>query len=254
MSESSPGRTQRLLNSSIGQKLVMGATGVILVGFVLVHMAGNLQVYIGSDTFNHYAATLQGLGPLLWVARIVLLVATGLHIWAAVRLTQQNWNARPHAYAGVRRFDKATYAGRFMRASGVVVLAFIVFHILHFTVGAIQPDNHALHEVLRGDVWVRESSPQILAQVPAHMQRHDAYSMFVLGFQNVLVSVAYIVANILLGRHLGHGIASMLATLGLAKGASQRRTAERIGLTVAMIIMLGNISFPIAVLSGVVHL
>lgn len=253
MSESSPGRTQSLLNSSIGLKFLMGATGVILVGFVLVHMAGNLQMYIGSDTFNHYAQTLQGNLPLLWTARVVLLVATFVHIWSAIRLTQINWRARPQAYAGARRYDRATYAGLFMRGSGLVVLAFIVFHILHFTVGVVQPENFALHEVLRGDVWVRESAPAVLAHTPEHMQRHDAYSMFILGFQNPIVSAAYILANVLLGRHLSHGIASGFATLGLAKG-KQRITTERIGMAIAWLVMLGNISFPIAVLAGVLHL
>ncbi len=253
MSESSPGRTQRLLNSSIGLKFVMGLTGLILVGFVLVHLAGNLQIYIGSDAFNTYAQTLKGMPPVVWAVRITLLIATILHVWSAIRLTRMNWAARPQAYAGRRRYDRATYAGLFMRGSGVVVLAFIIFHLLHFTIGAVQHDNFVLHEVLRGDVWVRETNPAVLAQLPEHMQRHDAYSMFVLGFQNPIVSAAYIIANLLLGRHLAHGIASMLATLGFSKG-KQRITAERIGTAIATVVMLGNISFPIAVLAGVIHL
>lgn len=253
MSESSPGRTQRLFNSSIGLKLLMGATGVILVGFVIIHLLGNLQMYIGSDAFNHYAQTLQGNPPLVWSARIVLLGAVLVHIWSAILLTRLNWRARPQPYASPRRYDRTTYAALFMRGSGVVILAFIVFHILHFTVGAIQPENYSLHEVLRGDVWVREQNPTILAQVPAHMQRHDAYSMFILGFQNPIVSAAYIVANLLLGRHLSHGIASGFATLGLAKG-KQRITTERIGTAIATFVMIGNIAFPIAVLTGILHL
>ena len=252
MTESSPGRARRLLNSSIGLKFVMGVTGLILVGFVLVHLAGNLQVYIGSDTFNTYAQTLKGMPPVVWAVRIVLLIAVLLHIWSAVRLTQMNWTARPQAYAR-RKYDRTSYAALFMRGSGVVVLAFIVFHLLHFTVGAVQHENFVLHEVLRSDVWVREPNPDIVAKLPAHLQRHDAYSMFVLGFQNPIVSAAYIVAVLLLGRHLSHGIASMLATLGYSKGR-QRVNAERIGQTIAAIVMLGNMSFPIAVLAGVVHL
>ena len=253
MSEASPGRLQRLLNSSIGLKFAMGLTGFILVGFVLIHLAGNLQVYLGPDAFNTYAQMLKGMPPLVWAVRITLLVAALVHIWAAVRLTRMNWAARPHAYATRRRYDRTSYAALFMRGSGVVVLAFIVFHLLHFTVGAIQHDNFVLHEVLRGDAWVRENNPNVLAQLPAHMQRHDAYSMFVLGFQNWLISAAYIVATVLLGRHLGHGVASMLATLGYSRG-KQRVQAERIGTTIAAIVMLGNLSFPIAVLAGVIHL
>lgn len=253
MSESNPGRIHRLLFSSIGAKFVMGATGVILVGFVLVHMLGNLQIYIGPDTFNHYAQTLKGTAPLLWGVRVTLLVAVTLHIWAAVRLTRMNWTARPQAYAARRRYDRTSYAALFMRGSGVVVLAFIIYHLLHFTIGVVQPASFDLHEVLRGDVWVRETNAQVIAALPTHHVRHDAYSMFVYGFQNWLVSASYIVAVLLLGRHLSHGVASMLATLGYSKGR-RRLTAERIGAAIAAVVTLGNLSFPIAVLAGVVHL
>lgn len=253
MSESSPGRNHSLLSSSIGLKFAMGVTGVVLVGFVLVHMAGNLQVYIGSDTFNHYAQTLKGTPPLLWGVRITLLTAVAIHIWSALQLTQKNWAARPQAYASPRRYDRTSYAALFMRGSGLVILAFIIFHLLHFTIGTIQHDNFVLHEVLRGDTWVREENVKILAATPEHMQRHDAYSMFVRGFQNPIIAASYIVANLLLGRHLSHGIASGFATLGYSKG-HQRVTAERIGTTIATIVTLGNLSFPIAVLAGVIHL
>lgn len=253
MSESSPGRMQRLLYSSIGAKFVMGVTGVILVGFVLVHMLGNLQIYIGPDTFNHYAQTLKGTLPLLWGVRITLIVAAALHIWAAVRLTRMNWAARPQVYAARRRYDRTSYAALFMRGSGVVILAFVVYHLLHFTIGTVLPENFHLREVLRNDVWVRESNAQLIAALPAHHVRHDAYSMFVLGFQNWIVAASYMFAVLLLGRHLSHGVASMLATLGYSKGRS-RITAERIGAAIAAVITLGNLSFPIAVLAGVVHL
>lgn len=253
MSESSPGRMQRLLHSSIGAKLVMGVTGVILVGFVLVHMLGNLQLYMGPGTFNSYAQTLKGTLPLLWGTRITLLVAVVLHIWAAVRLTGMNRAARPQAYAHARRYDRTTYAALFMRGSGLVVLAFIVYHLLHFTIGVVLPDNFALREVLRNEVWVRETNAQLIAALPAHHVRHDAYSMLVLGFQNWIVAGSYIVANLLLARHLSHGVASMLATLGYSKGRN-RVTAERIGAATAGLILVGNLSFPIAVLAGVIHL
>ncbi|MBK9755748.1 MAG: succinate dehydrogenase cytochrome b subunit [Nannocystis sp.] len=253
MSESSPGRPHSLLGSSIGLKFVMGATGVVLVGFILAHMAGNLQIYLGSDVFNHYAQTLKGTPPLLWTVRIVVLSAVLLHIASAWRLTQKNWAARPQAYASPRRYDRTSYAALFMRGSGLVVLAFIIFHLLHFTIGTIQHEHFVLHEVLRGDVWVREENVKILASVPEHMQRHDAYSMFVRGFQNPIIAGSYILANLLLGRHLSHGVASGFATLGYSKGG-QRQVAERIGTTIATLVTLGNISFPIAVLAGVVHL
>lgn len=253
MSESSPGRIQRLLYSSIGAKFVMGVTGVILVGFVLIHMLGNLQVYIGSDTFNGYAQMLKGTPALVWGTRITLIVAVLLHIWAALRLTRVNWAARPQQYAHARRYQRTTYAALFMRGSGLVILAFIVFHILHFTVGAIQHENFTLHEVLRNGTWVRENNADLIAKLAPHDVRHDAYSMFVLGFKNWIVAAAYIVANLLLARHLSHGIASMLATLGYSKG-SNRTTAERISAAIAGLVLLGNISFPIAVLANIIHL
>jgi succinate dehydrogenase / fumarate reductase, cytochrome b subunit len=253
MPESSEGRLRKLWNSSIGPKIVMGLTGVILVGFVLVHMAGNLQIYIGSETFNNYAQTLQSMKAVVWATRVVLLVSVLLHIAAAYRLTIVNMRARPQAYAAARRYGKTSYAALFMRGSGVVLLAFIVFHILHFTVGAIQHDNWDLHEVLRNGVWVREANPDILAKLPADQVRHDAYSMFVRGFQNPLVAGWYVLSMLLLGSHLRHGVSSMLATLGLSYG-SARALAERVGLAVAALVMLGNISFPIAVQAGLVHL
>lgn len=253
MSQSIPGRAQSLFRSSIGLKLVMGVTGVILVGFALVHMAGNLQVYLGANVFNSYAQMLKGTMALVWAVRVTLLVAVGLHIWAAVRLTGTNWTARPRGYESSRNYGRTSYAALFMRGSGVVILAFLVFHILHFTVGAVQHDNYTLYEVLRDDVWVREANEALLANLPAHHIRHDAYSMFVLGFQNVWVSASYIVAMVLLGSHLSHGVASMLATLGYSTGP-QRAQAERIGATIAAVITLGNLSFPIAVLAGVITL
>lgn len=253
MSESSPGRIQRLLYSSIGAKFVMGLTGLILVGFVLVHMLGNLQVYIGADTFNHYAQTLKGMPALVWATRITLIVAVLLHIWSALRLTRMNWAARPQQYAHARRYQRTSYAALFMRGSGLVVLAFIVFHILHFTVGAVQHENFTLHEVLRNGVWVRETSEKLIASLPPQDVRHDAYSMFVLGFKNWIVAASYIVANLLLARHLSHGIASMLATLGYSKGGN-RNTAERLSAAIAGLVLVGNLSFPIAVLAGVIHL
>lgn len=253
MSETSPGRLQRLWNSSIGPKLVMGVTGLILVGFAFVHMAGNLQIYAGRDTFNHYAQTLKGTPLLLWGVRVGLLVSVVLHIAAAVRVTRMNWAARPQPYATPRKYRRTTFAALFMRGSGLVLLAFIVYHLLHFTVGVVQPETFDLHEVLRGDVWLPEANAEVLKQTPAHMQRHDAYGMFVRGFQQPAIAISYIVAMLLLGSHLRHGTVSMFATLGYHKG-QQKRIAERVGLTLAAVITLANLSFPIAVLAGIVTL
>lgn len=250
MSESSEGRLRRLWNSSIGPKILMGLTGLILVGFVLVHMLGNLQIYLGPEVFNSYAAFLQGTPELLWPARFTLLGAVLLHIAAAVRLTRLNWIARPHAYAAARRHGHTSYAALFMRGSGVVVLAFIVFHLLHFTIGAVQPAAHDVHEVLKNGVWLRESN---IEKVPHELIRHDAYSMFIVGFQNPIIAASYMVATLLLGSHLRHGVSSMLATLGLTTGRAYT-LAEQASVAVAALVTLGNLSFPIAVQAGLLTL
>lgn len=257
MSETqTPGRLSRLINSSIGAKIVMALTGVVLVGFLVVHMAGNLQVYIGPEKFNGYAQGLKGTPALVWGVRLVLLASIGLHIWSALKLKAINSAARPRDYAAPRTYRKTNAAARMMLLSGVVVLAFIVYHLLHFTIGAVQPDSFHLHEIfdVATQTWVRADNPALVEQLPHHMVRHDAYSMFVRGFQHPLVAGSYIVAMLLLGMHLAHAVSSMLHTLGLSKGAARRRTNERIGAAIATIIVLGNLSFPIAVQAGLVHL
>lgn len=252
MSESSEG-LRRLWNSSIGPKIVMGLTGVIGVGFVLVHMIGNLQIYLGAEVFNSYAQFLQGTPEILWPARITLLTAVLLHIAAAVRLTRLNWAARPHAYAAARKYGHTSYAALFMRGSGVVLLAFIVFHILHFTVGAVQPAEYDVHEVLKNGLWHYEGNHELIKTLPAELVRHDAHRMFIRGFQSPIVAAAYVVATLLLGSHLRHGVSSMIATLGMGTGRA-RLLAERAGTSVAALVTLGNLSFPIAVQAGLLTL
>ena len=211
--------------STIGRKAVMAVTGVFLVGFVVAHMVGNLQVYLGPAAMNHYARFLREVlhGSGLWIARATLLTAVTLHIWAAATLTLESWRARPVKY---RRWkaDESTYASRTMRWGGVILLLFIVYHLLHFTFGTVHPDF-----------------------VPG-----DVYHNFVAGFQSVSVSAFYILANLALGLHLYHGVWSMLRTLGVSH---PRYVALSKGLAavVAGVVAGGNISFPIAVLAGVVR-
>lgn len=250
------GKLSTLTNSTIGAKIVMAVTGVILVGFLVVHMLGNLQVYLGPDALNHYAQSLKATPPLVWGVRGVLLVSLVAHVWAALRLKKINDAARPQPYAVPRRYRVTSPAARFMLLSGLVVLAFIVYHLLHFTVGTVQANNFNLHEVLdvATQTWVRSDNEALLAKLPPHMVRHDVYSMFVRGFMNPLVAGSYIVAQLLLGMHLSHAVASMLHTLGLSKGTDARERNIRVGRAIAAVIVLGNLSFPIAVQAGLVHL
>lgn len=212
------------LGSSIGRKAIMALTGVILFGFVLGHMIGNLQVYLGPEAMNGYALFLRQVlhGAGLWVARAVLLLAVGLHIWAAISLTLSSRAARPIGYRQLK-WKESTYASRTMRWSGVIILFFVIYHLLHFTFGTVHPS------FIEGDV----------------------YHNFVAGFRSVPVSLFYIVAMVLLGLHLRHGVWSMFQTLGVSH-PRYIRMAHVGAWLFATIIVIGNISFPIAILAGIV--
>ncbi len=219
-----PARAYAFLRSSLGLKIVMALTGLVLFGFVVAHMIGNLQVYLGREAFNAYAESLRALGhgAPLWVARGVLLLSVVLHVWSAWRLTLLNRAARPVGYREVERRE-STYASRTMRWSGVTLLLFVVYHLMHFTFG------------------VRAVHPQFV--------RGDAYHNFVTGFQSPLVSAFYILAMLALGLHLYHGAWSFMQTLGLSHPRYDHlRYAFAALFTV--VVLAGNISFPLAVLAG----
>lgn len=236
-----------LFSSSIGRKILMAVTGLILIGFVIGHLVGNLQVFQDPDHINGYAQFLQQLGPLLWVARIGLLVAVGIHIWAGIALSLENTKARgPEAY-GVKHTIQATLASRTMRLTGIVVLAFLIYHLAHFTIGAAQAST--FKENLKPYTMQHEYRVAGFPVVSAGTQVHDVHSMVILGFQHPIVSLFYILAVGLLSFHLLHGVDSMFQTLGL------RSTRWSTGLrTFALIFCLayfvGNLAIPGAVLAG----
>jgi succinate dehydrogenase cytochrome b subunit len=210
----------RFFASSIGKKVVMAVTGAALFGFVIAHMLGNLQVYQGPAALNAYAAGLRHLGALLWLARGILLVAALLHVWSAYSLTQMNRAARPEGYRE-KEYRESTYASRTMRWSGVFLLLFIVYHVLHMTFGTVHPD------FIPGDV----------------------YHNFVVGFRQTLVSVVYIVAMLALGLHLYHGVWSFLQTLGLSH-PRYNHLRHAFATLVTVLVVVGNISMPVAVMMG----
>jgi succinate dehydrogenase / fumarate reductase cytochrome b subunit len=215
--------------SYVGKKIVMATSGIVLFGFVLIHMLGNLKLYQGEDKLNAYAEWLRVVGaPLLphegalWIFRIVLLAAVGLHVLSAYQVTRISQKARPVSYKG-REAIQATYASRTIRWGGVILLLFIVYHLAHLTVGSVHPD----------------------------FEHGEVYRNVVTGLSVWWVSAFYIAANLALGLHLYHGLWSMLQTLGVtASGASDWR--RRSAAVFAWVVTLGNISFPIAVLTGVV--
>lgn len=235
-----------LFRSTIGRKILMALTGLILIGFVVGHLVGNLQVFSAPDKINGYAHFLQSLGPLLWVARIGLLVAVAIHVWAATVLTLENHAARDVAY-GVKHTIRATLASRTMRWSGYVVLAFIVYHIAHFTLGVAGAESFktALPEYTMQGEYHIAGFPVVAAGAVVH----DVHSMVILGFQNVLVSVFYIIAVGLLSVHLLHGTDSMFQTLGL-RSTRWSGALRKICLLFAAVYFLGNLAIPGAVLLG----
>jgi succinate dehydrogenase / fumarate reductase, cytochrome b subunit len=235
-----------LFRSTIGRKILMAVTGLILIGFVIGHLVGNLQVFSGPDKLNGYAHFLQSLGPLLWIARIGLLLAVGIHIWAATVLTLENHAARDVAYS-VKHTIRATLASRMMRWTGYVVAAFIVYHLAHFTLGFAQAASFKTQ--LAPYTMTSEYHVAGFPVVAPGTEVHDVYAMVVLGFQNVIVSVFYIIAVGLLSLHLLHGTDSMFQTLGVR---SSRWSA---GLRVVCILFatayfVGNLAIPGAVLMG----
>jgi succinate dehydrogenase / fumarate reductase cytochrome b subunit len=223
------GRAARFYEAPIGKKAVMAITGFMLVGYVLAHMLGNLQIYSSNpNQINTYAAFLHNPASagLLWGARTVLLLAVVLHITAAVQLFFQNRAARPIGY--VKKDDvPASYAARTMVWSGPIVAAFVIFHVLHLTVGAVLP--------LR-DVADNPITPDVRANVIA-------------GFQNYGVSAFYIFAMILLCMHLYHGIWSMCQSLGVSH-PRYTRWLKKASAVLAILIAIGNCSIPIAVMAG----
>jgi succinate dehydrogenase / fumarate reductase cytochrome b subunit len=201
-----------LFGSSIGRKILMALTGLVLIGFVVGHLVGNLQVFSHPDKLNGYAHFLQSLGPTLWFARIGLLVCVAIHIWAATVLTLESKRARGTEPYGVKTWIQATLSSRYMRWTGYVVLAFILYHLAHFTVGAAQ--TATFKETLPAYTMVGDYHILGFTVVEAGTKVHDVHSMVVLGFQAPLVALFYILAVGLLSLHLLHGMDSLFQTVG----------------------------------------
>jgi len=217
-------------HSSIGRKMIVAVTGAILILFVIGHLLGNLQIFLGPEWINSYSQHLRDLGPLLWIVRFVLLCTVVLHIYFTILLAIENRRARPESYIDKENV-KATWASRHMVASGLVVLAFIIFHLLHFT--------------------ARKFNPQFPLLKLDPLNRYDVYSMMVYGFQNVYVSAFYVIGLFLLTLHLTHGASSFLQSLGLNNKNLNPRLAFA-GRVFAWLLFLGYTSIPVAVLVGLI--
>jgi succinate dehydrogenase / fumarate reductase cytochrome b subunit len=216
--------------SSVGKKMIVAITGVILILFVMGHLLGNLQIFLGPDWINGYSQHLRDLGPLLWAIRLFLLVAVIIHIWVTIQLAIENRRARPERYMD-RQYVKATFASRHMVVSGLIVLAFIIYHIAHFT--------------------VRVTDPRFALLKMDPLGHYDVYSMMVYGFQNYYVSGFYVLGLFLLALHLTHGSSSFFQSLGLNDKKLTPRFALG-GRIFAWLLFIGYTSIPVAILTGVI--
>jgi succinate dehydrogenase / fumarate reductase cytochrome b subunit len=223
-----------IFSSSLGKKYIMAVTGLVMFLFVLGHLAGNLQIFLGPEAINRYGHFLQSNPELIWPARIFLLLMLVLHVWSAVKLSAENKAARPIPY-GAWQPVGSTYASRTMLMSGLIVFVFIIYHLLHFTV-QVQNVN------LTGQSFIDFTDPQ---------KRHDIYRMMIVGFSNGWVSGFYILGMALLCLHLSHGASSMFQSIGW-KSPVYGPFLDKASRWLAIAIFLGYTSIPVAILLGLV--
>src|SRR5437899_2694971 len=221
-----------IFSSSLGRKYIMAVTGFVLFLFVIGHLAGNLQIFLGPEAINRYGHFLQTNVELIWPARIFLLLMVGLHIWAASKLSLENRAARPIGYVQYQPFG-SSYASRTMLMSGIIILVFVIYHILHFTV-------QWQYVNFTGQSFVDFTDPQ---------KRHDIFKMMVVGFSNIWVCGFYILGLALLCLHLSHGASSMFQSIGW-KNQAYGPLLDKVARIVAILIFAGYISIPIAILCG----
>ena len=215
--------------SSIGKKVVVAVTGICLMLFVLGHLLGNLQIYLGEEQLNSYSQHLQDLGPLLWIVRIALLAIVVTHIVSTIQLALQNRAAKPQKYV-IKGYQRSTLASRTMVISGLIVLCFIIFHLLHFTFQVVHPEFRNLHDA---------------------QGRHDVYHMMIAGFRRPLISFFYVLGLFLLANHVSHGFQSVTQTLGI----NNRKISGLIsncGRIFSWFVFIGFVSIPATILLGIV--
>ncbi len=224
------------LKSSVGGKYLVAVTGLVLTIFVIVHMAGNLQVFLGPQAINTYAESLKKNAGLLWTARIILIAAFIVHIGTALWLNWKAKQARPVRYV-YERTVQASFASRHMVITGLVILVFTLFHIAHYTLGIVVEAHLPSGETVN------------YLQLRDAQGRPDVYSMMIYGFRNPIISVLYIIAQLCLFLHLTHGVASMFQTVGLNAPRAQR-LIRTIAWVVALVVCLGNIGIVTGVWFG----
>lgn len=217
-------RLKVFLTSTLGCKYIMALTGLGLIGFVILHMLGNLQIFLGAEALNHYAQTLEDLGPLLWMARSGLFTIFVIHLGCALTLARRNAKARPDPYIKHATIQ-ASWASLYMIQTGIVILIFVIYHILHFTLGVIDPST--------------------MIHPPVGEHHHDVYQMVVGAFRQWPVALVYIVAQFFLAAHLWHGASSLFQSLGL-NHEKYNKLIRCFGPALATLIFIGNSAIPVA--------
>ncbi|MBS1537510.1 MAG: succinate dehydrogenase cytochrome b subunit [Bacteroidetes bacterium] len=223
------------LRSTILSKIVMAVSGAALVGFLIAHLTGNLLVFAGPEKINAYGQGLRDLGPLLWVLRIGLLVAVALHIISSIFLADKNRTARPVSYSK-KKSIQSTIASRTMLFSGITILTFVAYHLLHYTYGIVQP------EFYHGEYMLHDGRTV-----------HDIYSMMIHGFTNPFITVSYVLAVTFVCMHLNHAIASAFQTLGF-NHPKYNAKIKMFGVGLSAILWVGYLSIPAGIMAGVVKL
>jgi succinate dehydrogenase / fumarate reductase, cytochrome b subunit len=224
-----------IFSSSLGRKYIMAVSGGVLLLFVAGHLAGNLQVFLGAEAINRYGHFLQSNVELIWPARITLLAMVAMHIWSAAQITRENRAARPVPYADWSP-TAASYASRTMLVSGLIVAAFILYHLLHYTVLVKSVNLTGRDFAARPEFYDAEG-------------RHDIFKMLVVGFRNPWVSLFYLLGIGLLCLHLSHGVSAMFQSLGL-KNKIYGPSLDRFARAIAVLFFLGYASIPAAILLG----
>jgi succinate dehydrogenase / fumarate reductase, cytochrome b subunit len=215
--------------SSIGKKIIVAVTGLYLIVFVVGHMFGNLEIYLGPDHVNAYARFLQGLGPILWLERFILISAAVVHIVVTIQLTAENLSARPQKYAHYK-YQAAKLSSRTMIYSGLLVICFVIYHLLQFTFMTTNPEYRHLEDQLH---------------------RHDVYRMVILGFQQPLISLFYAASIFFLATHLSHGFSSVTQTLGINNQKISGFVSNG-GRWLSWLIFAGYVSIPVSILLGLI--
>ena len=221
----------QLMQSSVGRKIIMAVTGFVLVAFVCVHLLGNSSIFIGADAINAYAQKLHSLGPFVWVFRLVMLAAFAIHIFFGIQLTLENRAATPEKNVQIKRL-KTGFGAETMIVSGLVMLAFVIYHLLHFT--------------------VRVTNPEIYVPLGDHGMV-DVFVMMVNGFSSALSVIIYVIGLGFLFLHVSHGFQSLFQTLGLSNDKSLP-FMEMVSKLVGVVLLVGYLSIPMLIVFGLVKI